>query len=138
MVVAFCISLASNIYFIAENLQNVKEKATGVVTLNILQDFTVPIEISSAVTLFEHDVTLNGTALVTGYVSTSAPVNFMISYLGPEGPYAFRAFNITTVNVRVLLPEATWCFVFTYAGVNSIIYTAQFELNYSYLTWPPT
>ncbi len=140
MVIALIISVASNIYVLTNNKQS--QQAAGVVTLNLIgqsasADLHSPFDLSSVVKLLVDTKTLNGTAMVTGFVNASAPINFRISYLGPDGPYAYQAINATTINVRVLLPQGTWAFTFEYTGVNSSIYTASFTLNYSYLMWPP-
>jgi hypothetical protein len=133
VVVVLIISVASNIYTFTNNKQS--QQAAGSVTLNLIGHS--PFDLSSVAKLFVAIRTLNGTALVTGFVNASAPINFRISYLGPDGPYAYQAINATRINVRVLLPQGTWAFTFEYAGVDSLIYVASFTLNYSYLTWPP-
>lgn len=140
VVIALIISVASNIYVLTNNKQSQQE--AGLVTLNLIGQSTSaelhsPFDLSSVVKLLVDTETLNGTALVTGFINASAPINFRISYLGPDGPYAYQAINATMINVRVLLPQGTWAFTFEYAGVDSSIYTASFTLNYSYLMWPP-
>jgi len=140
VVVVLIISVASNIYTFTNNKQS--QQAAGSVTLNLIgqstsADIHSPAALSSVSKLLAFTKTLNGTALVIGFVNASAPINFRISYLGPDGPYAYQAINATTINVRVLLPQGTWAFTFEYAGVDTSIYTASFNLNYSYLMWPP-
>jgi hypothetical protein len=129
LVIFLIISVSTNIYLLASFYaaqSSALPYASGSMNLG---GFSLSPNGSEA---FSLDVNLKGTALITGDVFSTAPIDFSINYKGNAGPYAFEALNTTMVNIRVLLPKGLWSFDFVNSGVNATVTSAPFYINYSY------
>ena len=109
------------------------KQPTGSVSFSLAVQNGTPIRLDTNVQNGYYAVRdLNGTALVTGKIVATAPINFYITEKGNAGPIAFEALNVTTVNIRVPLPKGQWVFGFLSSGVESNVTVVQITLNYSY------
>ncbi len=83
---------------------------------------------------YYREISLNGTALVTGRVITTAPINFDVSYKGDINEYAFKAANVTNLDVRIVLSQGKWSFDFIDVGSDSNVIQDTFYINYTYFS----
>ncbi len=127
LLILLLISLAANLYFIAGRAP--VQQPTG----SLMYSFDGFRLSPSNVENFIKVISFNGTALVTGRIVATAPIDFNITKLGPGGLLVFAALNATAVNIWVLLPQAAWSFNFFNTGVDSKVTLARITLNYSYL-----
>jgi len=83
---------------------------------------------------YYREISLNGTALVTGRVVATAPINFDISYKGDIDEYAFKAASVMNLDVRVVLTQGKWSFDFIGIGSGSNVTQDTFYINYTYFS----
>lgn len=127
LLILLLISAGMNLYLIGER-PSVQPQPSGTFTFSLGQFNLSPNSVDG----FYKKVSLNGTALATGNIVATAPINFYITEKGNAGPIAFEALNVTSANIRVPLPKGEWVFGFLSTGIESNVTVAQITLNYSY------